>query len=101
MNELRELDGRGSRPVRETDGRRVGASRARAYFTAGLVWSAVVLASWLLWWQIGPEGREALAATVGLPATDLAGYAVLTLVAEKLAAKGLLVAGLYQWLRGK
>src|SRR4051812_34633540 len=77
------------------------ARRARAFFLTGLAWAGVVLVSWLAWWLLGESGREAVARTVGLSASQLAPYVVITLVAEKLAAKALLFAGLYHWLRAR
>jgi hypothetical protein len=61
----------------------------------------MVVLSWLCWWLIGAEGREALARTVGLSAPQLALYVLAALVAEKLVAKALLCTGLYHWLRSR
>ncbi len=74
---------------------------ARAFLGAGLTWAGVVVLSWLVWWQIGDAGRDALARTVGLSAVQLTPYVVVTLIVEKLAAKALLFAALYRWLRGR
>jgi hypothetical protein len=73
--------------------------RARALLLTGLAWAVVVLLSWLSWWLLGEGGREALARTVGLSAGELTPYVLASLVAEKVAAKGLLFAALYHWLR--
>jgi hypothetical protein len=74
-------------------------SKARAFLAAGLTWAGVVVLAWLVWWLIGDGGREALARTVGLSAAQLAPFVVVTLIVEKLAAKALLFAALYHWVR--
>jgi len=69
-------------------------------FIAGLTWGVAVAATWLAWWAMGTEGREALAGTVGLSAAQFTPYVMTALIAEKLAAKGLLFAALYHWVKG-
>ena len=91
-----EADSRAAPPAAQRE-----PDRAQAFLVAGLTWTGVVLASWLVWWLIGDQGREGLAGTVGLSATQLAPYVVAALVAEKLAAKALLFAALYHWLKGR
>src|SRR5947208_2437810 len=104
MAEVRERDRR-AEPSAEGAAPAVGASpeaqRAKAFFLTGLAWAAVVLVSWLAWWLLGEGGREALARTVGLSAAELTPYVLAALVAEKLAAKALLFAALYHWLRSR
>ncbi len=74
---------------------------ARAFFVTGLAWAAVVLVSWLVWWQLHMGIRTDLARTFGLTVEQFTPYVVTALFAEKLAAKALLFAGLYHWLRGR
>jgi len=103
MREALPLEDRGrgqAQPISPSRGARPGARHARALFVTGLAWAAVVVASWLAWWALGSEGREALAGTVGLSAAQLTPYVMTALVAEKLAAKGLLFAALYHWVKG-
>jgi hypothetical protein len=67
----------------------------------GLAWAVVVAASWLFWWLIGLQGRESLSQTMGLSAAQLTPYVIGTLCVEKLAAKGLLFAALYHWVKAR
>jgi hypothetical protein len=76
-------------------------ARARAFLVVGLAWASIVVAAWLFWWQIGDAGREAVAGTVGFSAVQLSPYILTSLVIEKLAAKGLLLAALFYWVKSR
>jgi hypothetical protein len=76
------------------------SSLARAFLLTGLAWAAVVLVSWLVWWQLDNR-RADLARTFGLTEEAFTPYVVTALFVEKLAAKALLFAALYHWLRGR
>ncbi len=95
-----QRDEQASRTTSPAETRR-DLDKARAFLLTGLVWAGVVVSSWLCWWLVGDGGREALAGTVGLSAAQLTPYVLAALVAEKLAAKGLLFAALYHWLKGR
>jgi hypothetical protein len=74
----------GYRPLEQTAAIEADSDRrkARAFLLTGLAW-----------WLAGDAGREAGASTVGLSAAQL--------TPSVLAAKGLLFAAWYHWLRGR
>src|SRR5690349_13754185 len=83
------------------DGADIDLRKAWAFFLTGLAWACLAVLSWLGWWLAGDAGREALAGTVGLSAAQLTPYVLVALTVEKLAAKALLFASLYHWLRAR
>jgi hypothetical protein len=94
----------GHRPVEQTPGAGGPAPdlrKAKAFLITGLAWACLVVLSWLGWRLAGDAGREAIASAAGLSAARLTPYVLAALVAEKLAAKALLFASLYHWLKGR
>jgi len=92
----RELQQAGGVSLSEEARRELGL--AQAFLVTGLAWAVLIMVSWLFWWLIGPDGREALSQTVGISAVQVAPYLVIFLGVEKIAAKSLLLAAVYHWI---
>ncbi len=74
---------------------------ALGFLVPGLVWYALIFLTWLIWWQLGPEGRERLAGTMSLSANQFAICLWPFLILENIIAKSLLIAAFFSWVRAR
>jgi hypothetical protein len=99
MAEVMQLDER--RHVALSEKGRGRLRSALGFLVPGLVWYALIGVTWLIWWQVGPEGRETIAGTMGLSANQFGLCLWPFLIFENILAKGLLIAAFYQWVQAR
>jgi hypothetical protein len=76
-------------------------ANARAFTMTAGIWAGILTGAWFGWRALGQRGQERLAANVGVSARELTHYFMTAFTVEKVAAKGLFVAGLFHFLRAK
>ena len=74
---------------------------ARAFTMTAGIWAGILTAAWFGWRALGQRGQERLATNVGVSTRELTHYFMTAFTVERVAAKGLFVAGLFHFLRAK